>query len=74
MQGIKAKLLKTIPLAAPELSIQRDISDRLEDAWTACGLLERKYNQKIAELSALKAALLYKAFSGQLTGKEVIAA
>ncbi len=74
VQGIKARLLKTIPLAAPELPVQETISDRLENAWTACGLLERQYEEKVSQLSALKDALLRNAFSGDLTGKKAVAA
>ena len=74
VQGIKARLLKTISLFVPDEIVQGTLSDRLENAWQGSEALAVKYQEKADQLTVLKSALLHKAFSGQLTGKEAIAA
>lgn len=74
VQGIKASLLKTIPLSAPDTDTQAKIEEQLERAWEFRGSLENLYSEKAERLTELRQSLLSKAFSGQLTGKEAIAA
>lgn len=65
--GIKASLLKTIPVCFPNaLAEQRQIVGRLDCLSIEAKLLESLYRRKLAELDALKASLLHQAFSGNL--------
>ncbi|MEH2412130.1 restriction endonuclease subunit S [Nostoc sp.] len=80
-QGIKASLLKKIPISFPsDLLIQQSIVLKLETIEADTKRLETIYRQKIAALNELKQSILQKAFTGELTAdtpkaaKEAIAA
>lgn len=64
-------LLLTFPVS---IERQAQISDRLDAITETVSELEEKYNQRISALNDLKASIFHKAFSGQLTGREAIAA
>ena len=66
--GIKAKLLKAIPLRFPkDIRHQRDIAASCLKAFQNKGRLEATYNAKLQDLSDLRQSLLQKAFAGELT-------
>ncbi|MBW4647580.1 MAG: restriction endonuclease subunit S [Kastovskya adunca ATA6-11-RM4] len=80
-QGIKASLLKKIPISFPsDLLIQEAIVLKLETLEADTKRLETIYRQKLAALNELKQSILQKAFTGELTAdtpkaaKEAIAA
>jgi type I restriction enzyme S subunit len=58
----------------PTLDAQREISRRLNDLDDASRNLRRVYTEKSVRISELREALLRRAFSGKLTGKEAVAA
>lgn len=58
----------------PPLAIQAEITERLDEAADCVRNLEALYEQKIRELDALKQSLLQRAFSGELTERESLAA
>jgi type I restriction enzyme S subunit len=67
VQGIKARLLKTIEISFPSsLSHQRQIAGELDSLREETQRLESIYQQKLAALEELKKSLLHQAFSGQL--------
>jgi type I restriction enzyme S subunit len=66
--GIKAKLLKQIPIHFPKrVSEQERIVSRLNELSDETQRLEALYQQKIDALGELKQSLLQKAFAGELT-------
>lgn len=73
--GIKASLLKKIPIEFPSsLNKQNLLVKNLDDLYEYSEILEGKYQQKLAFLVELKKSILQKAFSGELTkGSEVAA-
>jgi type I restriction enzyme S subunit len=58
----------------PRLEVQREISQRLDALEESSRNLRRLCTEKILRLAELRQSLLHKAFSGQLTGKEAVAA
>jgi len=69
-QGIKASLLKRIPIAFPKtVEEQAAIVERLDSLAEATSCLEELYVVKLAALDELKKVLLSRAFSGALTDK-----
>ena len=66
-QGIKASLLKRIPIAFPNSLIeQAAIVGRLDSLAEGTNRLERLYASKLAALDELKRSLLHQAFTGAL--------
>ena len=66
--GIKASLLKKIPLYVPEgLDEQARIVHTCEKAFSFRGRLQDQYRKQLADIAALRQSLLLQAFSGQLT-------
>lgn len=61
-------------LNLPTLADQREAILRIEQVLSARSLLRDIYRSKLNVLAELKQSLLHKAFSGELTGKEAIAA
>lgn len=59
--------LRKIVMHFPPLTKQREIITHLNAAEQACGQLQSHYRAKLADLDALRAALLQKAFAGELT-------
>jgi type I restriction enzyme S subunit len=58
----------------PSLAVQQEVFEKLLKLETQCERLISSQKTKISELSQLKSSLLHRAFSGQLTGAEAIAA
>lgn len=68
VQGIKARLLKTIDISYPRsLAEQKSIVERLDNLRAETQRLVNLYERKIATLNAFKRSLLHKAFAGELT-------
>lgn len=66
--GIKASLLKKIPLHVPTcVDDQTTIAEKCEEAFSLRTVLTKCYEQKIGHIADLRQFLLQKAFSGQLT-------
>ena len=65
--GIKAKLLKEIPLYVPDAYRQKLVAGTCEAAFHACAKLRKEIGAKLADITALRQSLLQAAFSGQLT-------
>jgi type I restriction enzyme S subunit len=61
-------------LHLPPLDTQNEFTKKVERFKKEASRLEKNYLHKVAVLNELKTALLHKAFTGQLTGKEDIAA
>lgn len=71
---VSLKLLRSLVVPNTPTDEQLDIAERLDVLNSACQSLIDLHREKVSLLSALKQSLLHKAFSGQLTGKEAIAA
>ena len=65
--GIKASLLKLIPLHLPDLDRQQQIAEVCESAFLFRAKLRNEIEAKLADLAALRQSLLEAAFSGQLS-------
>ena len=66
--GIKASLLKKIPITYPsDMNEQVEYVDALDSLTDKVKLLESIYIQKLSALDNLKKSILQKAFSGELT-------
>ena len=67
VKGIKAKLLKQIPIYFPNsLGNQETIVSKLDSLSDNIKKLETIYQQKLADLDELKKSILHKAFNGEL--------
>lgn len=67
VQGIKAKLLKTIEISFPKtLAEQKQLVEKLDALAKETQRLTRLYERKLAALDALKQSLLHQAFTGEL--------
>lgn len=67
VQGIKARLLKTVSISFPQsLSCQRQIVSKLDDIRDETLRLESTYTRKLVALDELKKSLLHEAFNGRL--------
>jgi len=66
--GIKAKLLKTVPLRFPSnLDRQRTIAVNCQSAYDNMERLEEAFRSKLQDIDDLRQSLLQKAFAGELT-------
>lgn len=66
--GIKAKLLKTVPLRFPSsLDRQRTIAANCQSAYDNMERLEEAFRSKLQDIDDLRQSLLQKAFAGELT-------
>lgn len=76
VSGIKAKLLKLIPIRHPSLDEQAQIVGKLDEIYFYSQDLARRSRAKIDKFAALKQSLLQRAFNGDLTAAmpETIAA
>jgi len=72
--GINIEDLRELPVVFPSLQAQRGIVKHLDRLLIDCRLLEALYSQKLAAIAELKQSILQKAFSGQLTSAETVAA
>ena len=61
--------LKTIPLPVPPLAEQQRIVDRIENLFTKLDEAKEKAQAVVDSFETRKAAILYKAFTGELTAK-----
>lgn len=68
--GIKAKLLKLIPIRYPSLAEQSQIVGRLDEIYSYSRDLAERGKAKLDALAALRQGLLHRAFSGELTSKK----
>ncbi|MFZ0885422.1 MAG: restriction endonuclease subunit S [Candidatus Acidiferrales bacterium] len=66
VQGIKARLLKTIEISFPPFDHQRQIAAELDSLRESIQRLASVYQQKLEALDDLKKSLLHEAFSGRL--------
>lgn len=72
VQGIKARLLKTIEISFPKsLAEQGQIVTKLNGLSQETQRLASVYERKLAALEALKKSLLHHAFTGQLTSRHM---
>lgn len=67
VSGIKAKLLKLIPIRYPKQPEQREIVEKLNQIRELSEALATQAEAKRAALSDLKQTLLHRAFTGELT-------
>ena len=68
VSGIKASLLKLIPIFyPPTLNDQLEIVAKLDSAYELSQSMADQYRTKINALAALKQSLLHRAFTGELT-------
>lgn len=67
VSGIKASLLKKIPISYPSLQDQKEIVGQLEDLTAETDRLQEEYSRQLSDLDELKQSLLQKAFAGELT-------
>jgi type I restriction enzyme S subunit len=63
--------LKKYSISVPSVSEQKEIVKNLDELLNYQRRIDRKYKQKLIELEELKNSILQKAFSGELTQKEV---
>lgn len=69
--GIKAKLLKTVPLRFPrDLERQRKIAANCQSAYDNMERLQEGFEEKLHNLEDLRQSLLQKAFAGELMAQE----
>lgn len=66
VQGIKAKLLKTVEIYFPPLAEQRAIVQRLDALAKETRRLEEVYRSKVEAVEELRKSVLGKAFAGEL--------
>jgi type I restriction enzyme S subunit len=66
VKGIKASLLKLIPIEYPSLKRQKDICQVLSDIKIESNKLKDYYTRKVSSLNLYKNSILKKAFSGEL--------
>ena len=72
--NINLGTFEELEFPVPTLDVQNEIVDRLNMLDEQSRALMALYEAQLASLVELKKSALHKAFSGQLTGKEVIAA
>jgi type I restriction enzyme S subunit len=72
--NLGAKDLKKFEIPLPAHDIQRSTAEELSSFAAQTRDVETAYRAKIAGCMELRQSLLRKAFSGQLTGKEAVAA
>lgn len=66
MKKISNKAVKTLPVFAPSVEIQRKNIEELNELATETSRLESIYQQKLSDLEELKKSVLQQAFSGAL--------
>ena len=74
LMQINIRDLRNITLSFPPMKDQRKIAAKLGMLASETQTLESLYRQKLAAIAELKQSFLQKAFSGQLTSAETIAA
>ena len=74
ISSLNQQALTDLPIAFPSMADQERILARIESLMNGATQLAEACRLKLGSFAALKEALLHKAFSGQLTGKEAVAA
>lgn len=69
--GVRKELLDEYPVPIPKLSDQKKIANLLDVMLNKTKKLEIMYQTKICKLDELKKSILQKAFSGELTTKNI---
>jgi type I restriction enzyme S subunit len=64
---LNQKMLNSIPVPYPEIDIQKEIVNQLDDLKSKTQTLESNYQQELDALDELKKSILQKAFRGELT-------
>jgi type I restriction enzyme S subunit len=72
--GINIEDLRELPVILPSIEKQRAISEHLHAGLSSARAAEQRYGDKLAALSELRASLLHRAFTGQLTNASAVAA
>ena len=68
--GIKARLLKQVPIFFPkDVSEQKKIAREIDGISESAQALESNYQKKLNDLAELKQSILQKAFAGELTAQ-----
>jgi len=74
LMQINIRDVRKIRVSVPPVHRQSDLLGQLDGIASDADRLEANYVRQLELLSELKSSILYKAFSGQLAGKEAIAA
>jgi type I restriction enzyme, S subunit len=74
MDGLNMGIIQEMPIDLPSVQNQKAIGRHAEILRDMSNGLGEIYEKKCSRLAELRRALLHKAFSGQLTGKEEVAA
>lgn len=74
MDGLNMRIIQEMPIDLPGVQNQKAIGEHAEILRDKSNGLGEIYKKKCSQLAELRRLLLQKAFSGQLTGKEDIAA
>ena len=74
ISSLNQKALTALPVMFPSRHLQQNIVKRLEELEIDSDRLESLYRQKLAAIAELKQSILQKAFAGELTSSESIAA
>lgn len=74
MAGLNMGIIKEMPVRVPSLERQRVLVDAILQANAAGHAIALANERKIAAYGALKQSLLHRAFSGELTEREALAA
>lgn len=69
VKGIKASLLKTIPVIFPPIPEQHEIVRRVEELFAYADAIEKQVNNALARVNNLTQSILAKAFRGELTAQ-----
>jgi type I restriction enzyme, S subunit len=74
MPGLNMGIIKELPLHLPSIDTQCSIVSRFTEFSAEISSVKRVYTRKLAAIAELKQILLQKAFSGQLTSTQSLAA
>lgn len=69
VKGIKASLLKKIPVIFPPIQEQQEIVRRVEQLFAYADTIEKQVNNALARVNNLTQSILAKAFRGELTAQ-----
>lgn len=72
-KNLSLEKIKNIPIFLPPLKTQKSIVKKLDILSSQTKKIEAIYQKKLEDLEELKKSILQKAFSGELTQKEVLA-
>jgi type I restriction enzyme S subunit len=72
--NISQAKIREMPLPISSIEAQKEVVARLDAAWEGAEALTKVQRQKIALINDLKQSVLHRAFSGELTEREPLAA